>query len=112
MRLLAFGHLEDALAEKRDSGRRRRKVKARKNPVFRPRRPASRHSVRNAFDRRRWPGGADAGRTWLGEASMSSPPSAALLTTWPNVNCGQIGARSMEIFRLLAVADKLRASGT
>jgi hypothetical protein len=43
---------------------------------------------------------------------MSSPPSAALLTTWPNVNCGQIGARSMEIFRLLAVADKLRASGT
>ena len=29
----------------------------------------------------------------------------------PNVKCGQIGARSMEIFRRLGVADKLRAIG-
>ena len=29
----------------------------------------------------------------------------------PNVKCGQIGARSMEIFRRLGVADKLRGIG-
>src|SRR3954449_3236958 len=29
----------------------------------------------------------------------------------PNVKCGQIGARSMEIFRRLGLADKLRGIG-
>ena len=29
----------------------------------------------------------------------------------PSVKCGQIGARSMEIFRRLGVADKLRGIG-
>jgi 2-polyprenyl-6-methoxyphenol hydroxylase-like FAD-dependent oxidoreductase len=29
----------------------------------------------------------------------------------PKVKCGQIGARSMEIFRLLGMADKLRGIG-
>src|SRR5579859_3906261 len=29
----------------------------------------------------------------------------------PNVKCGQIGARSMEVFRRLGVADKLRGIG-
>ena len=42
---------------------------------------------------------------------MSSSPSAALANDPPNVKCGQIGARSMEIFRRLGVADKLRGIG-
>src|ERR1700761_8926405 len=29
----------------------------------------------------------------------------------PNVKCGQIGARSMEVFRRLGVAEKLRGIG-